>query len=41
MDYEECTHEYGTYTEKDEPGVERCKACGIVMNMTREEFEGY
>jgi hypothetical protein len=40
MNNKKCTHKYGTYTEKDEPGVKRCNDCDVVMNMTKREFEG-
>ena len=37
MDFEECKHNYGTST-CFESGYERCNACGVVMNASREEF---
>jgi hypothetical protein len=37
MDFDDCEHNYGTYT-CFESGYERCKACGVVMNASKEEF---
>ena len=38
MDLDECKCNWGTYTCL-ESGYERCKACGVVTNATREEFD--
>ena len=37
-DFEICEHTDGNYF-CFESGYERCKSCGIIMNVTKEQFE--
>lgn len=43
MDYEECSHDCGTYIDKEEQlcgfDWKRCNCCDVVINATRNEFE--